>query len=128
MSSRTRATLMTQFVLRQCNPSKASSYANLLLFVFCHHFRGLLKNEVSMRFGLWHTYLRANLLALSTDSFVRHLHLGSRTCPHVLSILTSHCCSHWSVIMLLLPEKPRIEIYPAIVQVSNLYPAIVLVI
>ena len=87
---------------------------HLLLFVFCHHFRRLSKNEVSITFGLWRTYLRANLLALTTDGFVRHLYMGSTTCRHVHSILTSRYCSHCSAIVLLLSERPRIQIYPAV--------------
>ena len=39
------------------------------------------KNEVSMTFGLWCTYLRANLLALTIDGFIRHLYMCSKTCP-----------------------------------------------
>ena len=65
-----------------------------------------------------------------TDGFVRHLYVGSTVWLHVYSIITrSRCCSHRSVIGLLLREKPRIrQTDLAIVQVSKLNPAIVRVI
>ena len=65
-----------------------------------------------------------------TDGFVRHVYVSSTTWFYVdLIIIRSRCCSHRSVIGLLLRERPRIrQTDLAILQVSKLNPATVRVI
>ena len=97
-----------------------------LSFVFCRHF-STLDEKLSFDEICYLAYISWSKFA-RTDGFVRHLYVSSTAWFHVHSITRSRCCSHRSVIELLLRGRPRIQIDLATVQVSKLNPAIVRVI
>ena len=98
----------------KCRSQKVSKILYNILLILCYfyrHFIILVENKESFDEICYLAYISWSKFA-RIDGFVKHLYAGSTTWFHVLSLNRSRCCSHRSVIGVILRERPRIPSRP----------------